>query len=80
MKKDGKKDLDVGALLIGMDEPELEEETEGGAEEEGEDASPAEVAREAMASLKEALAGDNLDAQVSAFRTAVQAVSMYDEE
>ena len=81
MKKDkAEKDLDVGALLIGMDEPELEEGEEGDGAEETEDANPADVAREAMSGLKAALAGDDLDAQVSAFRTAMQAVNMYDEE
>jgi hypothetical protein len=77
MKKDGKKDLDIGALLIGMDEPGGEGE-DGEAEES--DASHQEIARDAMGAFRESLKGDDLDAQVSAFRTLMDACRMYEEE
>lgn len=78
MKQDGKKDLDVGALLIGMDEPELDDGE--GESEVVEDASPKDVAREAMGAFQAALKGDDLDEQVSAFRTLMDACNMYDNE
>lgn len=77
MKKD-KEDLDVGALLIGMGSPE--EEMGGEEEGGGEDASPEEIAAEAMGAFKEALSGDDVGEQVRAFRTLMDACRMYDEE
>ena len=75
MKKDGKKDLDIGALLIGTAEPEGDDD--GG--EASEDASHQEIARDAMDAFKEALKGDDTDAQVDAFRTLMEACRMYEE-
>lgn len=72
----GKKDLDIGALLIGTAEPEMDD----GESEESDDASHQEIAREAMGAFKESLKGDDVDEQVSAFRTLMDACRMYEEE
>lgn len=75
MKGKAEKDLDIGALLIGMDEPDIED-----GEDDGEDASHEDVAAAAMEEFKTALKGDDTSAQVSAFRTLMDACRMYDKE
>jgi hypothetical protein len=76
------KEFDVGALLVG------EDMDTGETEEPGEDATaevdPMEMKREAMSALAAAMKGDDLDAQVSAFETMMEACGLsapaYSEE
>ena len=79
MKKDG---LDIGALLIGTDDDSAMEEGEGDGEESAE-VDHMGMKREAMGAFREALKGDDLDEQVRAFETMMQACGMsgpYSEE